>query len=266
MWGTAVRKTTHNRVLCGVVGATLIFLPAGTGSDSLQATPAVEQGSEAPIVQADLRPGWRIDSRPQSRFDSDDPGEIEAQPATRSRPRNGGTPAKRTAKRSATRVVELTAPPAASFDPIKQTNIAMGTDPQIAVSEDFIVVTAAPRVVFFDKKAGNQLPEKPHPSGVSLPTRMSVTALFGPVLEPFLRGPDGQPDPNQPNPNNINLHLGPQTGNPSLICTPLHPVQAGCISVAYDTRVAYDRERKRFWIISALRDPVWGPDYKKCGT
>src|SRR5262245_34332789 len=248
------------RVLSGVVGAALILLPAGAGRDSIQAEQrsAVAPASGAPIVQADLLPGPRGDSR--LGVERDDPGEIEPAPATRPRPETSAKPA--TKRRT---VVELTAPPAMTFDPIAQTDILLGTDPQIAVSEQFIVVTAAPTVVFFDR-AGKQLPEKPNASGAGLHTRMTVTTLFGPVLEPFLRGPDGQPDPHRPNPNNINLKLGAQPGNASLICTPLHPVQAGCVNEAYDTRVAYDRERRRFWIVSALRDQVWNDGSEKCKT
>jgi hypothetical protein len=255
------------RLLCTVVGVTLIVSPAQRQAPRApQNRTTVDQPSGAPLVQADLRPTKGLaDSPSPTRTEGDDPAQIEPEPGVGRRSRNTRT-ATTTAgsKHTVERAVEITATAATTFDPIAQTDMALGSDPQIAVSEHFIVATTSGTVAFFDKQ-GNQLPRKSF-LGMSLPTRMRATTLFAPLLEPFLRGTDGQPDPGQPNPDDINRHLGTQNGYPWLICTPDTPVQDGCISEAYDTRVTYDRERKLFWIVSALRDRVWGENFEHCDT
>ena len=149
-------------------------------------------------------------------------------------------------------------PPPTVFDPITQTDFELGNDPQIAVGKRYIVATEAHHVVFYDKQTGLQSTQKSGGAGTPVPTRMSATALFAPVLAPFLNGPDGKPDPRKPNTHDINRHLGAQSAS-FLTCNPDNPIAAGCINEAYDTRVIYDRDRHCFWIESALRDQIWTP-------
>ena len=219
---------------------------------------------DKPIVHAELQPLKRPDA-PLSLIQREeaDPGEIEPQTRKKRHARKKLSTGKTGSTNSVNKVVEISATAATTFDPVTESDIELGNDPQIAVSQKFIVATETSHIVFYDRH-GHQLERKPDFFGGSLPTRMEMKELFAPVLEPFLRGPDGKPDLTQPNPNDINRHLGPQKGYSWMICTPDHPVQIGCISVAYDTRVTYDRDRNRFWIISALRDPVWGANYSKC--
>jgi hypothetical protein len=141
--------------------------------------------------------------------------------------------------------------------------INLGSDPQLAVGEHFIVATEAHHVAFFNKQ-GNPLKTKPNVFGGAVPIRMKAATLFGPVLEQFLRNEGGDIDTSRPNPADINRHLGHQTGPSSLICNPDDPKAAGCITEAYDTRVVYDRERHRFWIVSGLRDEIWGSSSSEC--
>jgi hypothetical protein len=224
-----------------------------------------EQTNSEPVVQAELQPSKRraVPWSP-TRIESENPGQIEPEFKTRRPSRKRRTTEEAGSKHSIDRVVEISAPAAKTFDPITQTDIELSHDPQIAVGENFIVATQSTEVAFYDKQ-GNLLKEKPDFFGGALPTKMSATDLFDPVLNPFLRAPDGTIDPSQKNPNDINRHLGKQTGPRYLICTPDNPVEIGCINVAYDTRVTYDRERKRFWIVSALRDRVWGKNDPNCG-
>lgn len=225
--------------------------------------------SNEPVVQAELRPSKDFDSSSSmTRIGKDYPDEIVAhskkikrQPPIDGPGRGGNSSNNREGS-------EFSAPPATTFDPVLQTMMELGNDPQIAVGEHFIVGTEAHHVAFYNRK-GELLKEKVNSDGAKLPTQMSAWTLFKPVHDPFLPLPAGQLGPARPNPDDINRHLGPQSGYDFMICNPdtaLGAIALGCINEAYDTRVIYDRERRRFWIVSALRDQIWGSSSSICDT
>lgn len=156
-------------------------------------------------------------------------------------------------------------PRATVFKPIEQTKMRLGHDPQIAVGKDYVVATTTGSIVFFNK-SGDQLTEKRSGGsigGFPLKTRMKTNDFFAPLMAPFLNGPDGKPDHNKPNPNDVNRHIFTHFDSiflkpyRSMACHPDDPTEVGCVNTAYDTRVVYDKQRGVFWIEAALRDPVW---------
>jgi hypothetical protein len=162
-------------------------------------------------------------------------------------------------------------PPADAFDPVKDTKIKLGFDPQIAVGENFIIATEADTIVFYDKKTGKALPMSSQQ--LTLPnscrTReagICMEQFFAPFFAPFLNDSSGKP---RPNPEDVNRHLDKPVltcGNPlcdfssklrSLVCDPDNPTSKGCVNEAYDTRALYDPEQRRFWIVSHLRNSIY---------
>lgn len=160
-------------------------------------------------------------------------------------------------------------PPADAFDPVKDTKIELGNDPQIAVGENFIIATEAHTIVFYDKKTGKPLPMPPQPltlgQSYNKPEAgIRMEEFFAPFFAPFLNDSSGKPDRSRPNPQDINRHLekpdlscGVCDLASLLVCDPNNPTSKGCVNEAYDTRALYDPIHRRFWIVSHLRNPIY---------
>lgn len=136
------------------------------------------------------------------------------------------------------------------FDP-GDTNIFLGNDPQLAVGERFVIGIEAHHIAFFDKKTGKPLdPNSPN---------LGAGSFFALFLSPTVNG--------KFNPNDVNRHIANRNVSGELHCDPDNPTSMGCVTEAYDTRVLYDRERQRFWILSGLRNEVQvGCDQAKTHT
>jgi hypothetical protein len=162
-------------------------------------------------------------------------------------------------------------PPVHSFDPVAKTRITLGNDPLVAVGENYIVATESHTIAFYDKSTGVEVKPKTT-NGPSLlhackkkAAGICMADFFAPFLAPFLDDACGNPDLRRPNPEDVNRHLNdPATyvhGDPSLaplICDPDNPIEAGCVNEAYDTRVLYEEQHRRFWVQSHLRNKLYG--------
>jgi len=159
--------------------------------------------------------------------------------------------------------------------------IQMGNDPMVAVGENFVVATQAHAIYFYDKQSGRAI-TPPQPKLEFTSNRCGQTAetggmcmeqFFAPFFAPFLNDSNGKPDRSRPNPQDINRHLDKVNLlvdplhflDPSsidklkkMVCDPDNPTASGCVNEGYDTRVLYDKEHRRFWVESNLRNPIYG--------
>jgi hypothetical protein len=123
----------------------------------------------------------------------------------------------------------------------------LGHDPQVAVSDRFLVVYTAHRYQFFDKATGTPLADDP---GGEVQSAGDFNTLFLPVWA-------ARDHAGQPNPANINRRLKFKPGEP-LDCDHESPTSSNaCVQEFYDTRVLWDGLRKRFWVESAARNHLW---------
>ena len=117
----------------------------------------------------------------------------------------------------------------------------LGHDPQVAVSDRFLIVYTAHRYQVFDKATGAPLP----PGGEVAPSG-DFSTLFAALWSP--RAPASQ---------NINHRLAFAAEDP-LRCDPEAPKRShACVQEFYDTRIMWDPLRRRFWIESAARNHLW---------
>jgi hypothetical protein len=120
-------------------------------------------------------------------------------------------------------------------------------DPAIAVGHHYILVISDHHIAFYGRD-GRLLPSK---NGEL--TDMSAAEFFRAFWEPTR--PDGTA-----NTTNINahLHFPPGTLSVDLLKDPVG--QKGAISSFYDSRCFYDPVNRRFFFLSAARNPLWFND------
>jgi hypothetical protein len=125
-----------------------------------------------------------------------------------------------------------------------------GPDPMLAVSPHFMIISDTGTLVFADR---NAVPLKQNPNGLA--TSMSANQFFQAFFAVDVNGvPTGA---------NINL----DTGFPAVCNGASFPPTTGngfCINEAYDTRVFFDGDSQRFFVLSHVRNPLWvnlSPDY-----
>ena len=133
-----------------------------------------------------------------------------------------------------------------------------GPDPMVAVGDRTIVVANYNWIKFFDKRTGQ------------MTLNTTSTAVFWKFLEPTI--PAGQPNAGQPNPDYISNQLNipasvPYWCSKSRACKtgPIDPISGkrlpcensntdGLVQTAYDVRVLYQKEHRRFVIVAALKN------------
>jgi hypothetical protein len=142
------------------------------------------------------------------------------------------------------------APRSGVFDPVADTNIPLGNDPQLAVGKQYLIGIEAHTIVFYDKKTGKPLSS----TASQLPSRMPSKDFFALFLNPTVNG--------KRNPDDVNRKIANDTASGQLHCDPdnTKDQQPGCVREAYDTRVLFDRDRGKFWIVSALRNDTQTDD------
>jgi hypothetical protein len=122
---------------------------------------------------------------------------------------------------------------------------SLGHDPSVAAGHTYLLVVRSHKYSFYDKQ-GNLLPMK---NGMK--SQWGSTEFFAPLLS------DKNPD-STTNQNSINRHLG-LPAQYATACDPANPSAANsaCVTEFYDSRVLYDFERRRFFIIAAARNQIW---------
>src|SRR5665213_2259419 len=119
-------------------------------------------------------------------------------------------------------------------------------DPQIAVGRKYLAAIDTSTIVFYDKatmqplKAGTEFAYAANPIGAS-----TLFKSFFPVIDAQMKLPANVCDSTKPG---WDKSFDPAQPN---------KVIPGCIDAAYDTRVLYDSPGERFWIESAVRNPLW---------
>jgi len=123
-----------------------------------------------------------------------------------------------------------------------QVSMSGQNDPGIAASSQFLTVVGYNRIAFYDKATLNLL--QPKPGGTGFKNVIGAMEFFRPLWDPA-------------NTDNVNTHLNLP---PNLPCDPgLEPgpnpdETRYCLDDYYDLRVAWDRERGRFWIVGLARN------------
>ena len=171
----------------------------------------------------------------------DEPGDNDCR-VVECGPRETGAP--QFAARTPTSVLVKPTPPLSRGPYIVGTS---GNDPNIAASSTHLVVTNNGVIRFFDKSGKLVKKDK---NGNPVPNSITAWQFFWPAWF------------NPANPPTINDGLKLPSG---LKCDPtidlfasLTPAQtaatANCMGTVYDTRVIFDEFRKRFWLVSAVRN------------
>jgi hypothetical protein len=121
----------------------------------------------------------------------------------------------------------------------------LGHDPQVVVSDRFLIAFTAHRYQMFDKATGAPLPDVGE-----IPTNSDFNALFSPLWS-------HRDHTGAENPQNINRRLAFNNGDP-LGCDPSQPTRSNaCVQEFYDSRIMWDGLRRRFWVESAARNHLW---------
>lgn len=119
-------------------------------------------------------------------------------------------------------------------------------DPQIAVGRKYLAAIDTSTIVFYDKAtmqpltAGTEFAYAKNPIGAS-----TLFKAFFTVIDAQMKLPANVCDATQPG---WDKSFDPTQPNKAI---------PGCIDAAYDTRVLYDAPGERFWIESAVRNPLW---------
>lgn len=147
-------------------------------------------------------------------------------------------------------------------NPERRINIGVqadgGRDPMVAVGDRTIAVANYDWIRFFDKRTG------------TMTLNVSATAIFWKFLEPTI--PAGQPNAGEDNPDYISDQLNIPADVP-FYCSkaracgtgPIDPISGkrlpcensnndGLVQTAYDVRVYYQKEHRRFVIVAALKN------------
>jgi hypothetical protein len=157
---------------------------------------------------------------------------------------DGGTPDVVAVPDASDTLLAIASPrPLRSFD-----SHSLGHDPSVAAGHTYLVVIRSHKYSFYDKQ-GTLLPAK---NGVK--SQWGSTEFFAPLWAD--KNPDGTT-----NQNSINRHLG-FPSKYATACDPAAPTapDSACVNEFYDSRVLYDFERKRFFIIAAARNQIWRCD------
>ncbi|MDB5042873.1 MAG: hypothetical protein JWN27_3599 [Candidatus Eremiobacteraeota bacterium] len=119
-------------------------------------------------------------------------------------------------------------------------------DPQIAVGHKYVAAIDTGTIVFYDKATMQKVAPG---AGFALASNpISASALFKSfftVMDAQMKLPSNVCDATKPG---WDASFDPANPNKAI---------PGCIKEAYDTRVVYDAPRHRFWIASAVRNPLW---------
>ena len=119
-------------------------------------------------------------------------------------------------------------------------------DPQIAVGRKYLAAIDTSTIVFYDKgtmqplQASTGFAYANNPIGAS-----TLFRAFFAVIDAQMKLPANACDATKPG---WDKSFDPAQPNKAI---------PGCIDAAYDTRVLYDAPRERFWIESAVRNPLW---------
>lgn len=147
-------------------------------------------------------------------------------------------------------------------NPQRRINIGLGADegpdPMVAVGDRTIMVANTTWIKAFDKRTG------------AMTLNITATALFWKFLNPII--PAGAPNAGQPNPDFISKSLNipadvPYWCGKERACQtgPIDPISGnrlpcdnltteGLVQTAYDVRVYYQKEHRRFVIVAALKN------------
>jgi hypothetical protein len=123
----------------------------------------------------------------------------------------------------------------------------LGHDPQIAVSDRFVILYTAHHYRIIDKATGELAAAEP---GDEIPPESDFAHLFSPLWSPIdKRG--------APNATNLNRLLR-FTAADTFPCDEQVPLRSkSCVQEFYDSRIMWDPVRRRFWVESAARNHLW---------